>query len=88
MKYAAVFLLVLWGCGVSRYSANTTAKYKFCDTGGNCSEFYYDSETDKKIVVELLSRTIRLRCSSSPLSPEPRMLRLPLRSRGTLNGPM
>lgn len=46
--------LVLLGCGVSKYSANTVAKYKVCDALGNCSEFYYDSETEKKLVVEIV----------------------------------
>lgn len=46
--------LLLTSCGVSKYSANTVAKYKVCDALGNCSEFYYDSETEKKLVVEII----------------------------------
>ena len=42
------------GCGVSRYSANTTARYEICDAKGVCTKFYYDSETEKKISLKLI----------------------------------
>ena len=47
-----VLLFVLLGCGVSKYSANTTARYEVCDPNGVCTKFYYDSETEKEIVIE------------------------------------
>ena len=57
-----LFLLVFSiGCGVSRYSANTTARYKVCDATGVCTEFYYDSETEKKIVLELVKEGDQVR---------------------------
>jgi hypothetical protein len=49
------FLFILLGCGgVSRYSANTTAKYKVCDPTGVCTEFYYESEKEQKIAAKFI----------------------------------
>ena len=52
VKLILVFFLL--GCGVSKYSANTTAKYKICDPTGVCSEFYYESEKEQKITVKFI----------------------------------
>src|SRR4030095_498340 len=51
---AGVLSVLLHGCGVSRYSASTVAKYKVTTPDGVTHEFFYDSETEKKLVLELV----------------------------------
>jgi hypothetical protein len=50
----SVMALLLMSCGVSRYSASTVAKYKVTTPDGVSHEFFYDSETEKKLVLELI----------------------------------
>jgi hypothetical protein len=51
---AGMLSVLLNGCGVSRYSASTVAKYKVTTPDGVSHEFFYDSETEKKLVLEIV----------------------------------
>lgn len=55
VKIIALALLLI-GCGVSRYSANTKATYEITTPDGITHKFFYDSETEKKLVLKLVKQ--------------------------------
>lgn len=55
-----IFVFLLAGCGVSRYSASTVAKYKITTPDGVTHEFFYDSETEKKLTLEVVKQDERV----------------------------